>query len=134
MAGIKLLKFVKTPLNVALRKMDVSICLLLHVILTSKKKKESFFSNFKVNLMFGCLVFMQLTKSFKCDWERDITKLLLTYHLKTLRKISGGSHSQKTLGFSKWHKNAISKIGASEETPSICLYMTWSKIKNDSRC
>ena len=67
MAGIKLLKFVKTPLNVALRKMDVSICLLLHVILTSKKKKESFFSNFKVNLMFGCLVFMQLTKSFKCD-------------------------------------------------------------------
>ena len=56
--GIKLLKLVKTPLNVALRKTDVIKWLFLRVILTSKKEKESFSSNSEVNLMFGCLVFM----------------------------------------------------------------------------
>ena len=50
--GIKLLKLVKTPLNVALRKTDVTNWLFLRVILISKKKKESFSSNFEVNLMF----------------------------------------------------------------------------------
>ena len=49
--GIKLLKLVKTPLNVALRKTDVTNWLFLRVILISKKKKESFSSNFEVNLM-----------------------------------------------------------------------------------
>ena len=48
---IKLLKLVKTPLNVALQKTDVTNWLFLHVILTSKKEKESFSSNSEVNLM-----------------------------------------------------------------------------------
>ena len=55
---IKLLKLVKTPLNVTLRKTDVTNQLLLRVILTSEKGKKSFSSNSEVNLMFGCLVFM----------------------------------------------------------------------------
>ena len=56
--GIKFLKLVKTPLNVALRKTDVIKWLFLRVILTSKKEKKSFSSHSEVNLMFGCLVFM----------------------------------------------------------------------------
>ena len=56
MTGIKLLKLVKTPLNVALRKTDVNNCLFLHVILTSRKEKESFSSNSEVNLMFNVWV------------------------------------------------------------------------------
>ena len=48
MTSIKLLKLVKTPLNVALRKTDVINWLLLRVILTSKKEKKSFCSNFEV--------------------------------------------------------------------------------------
>ena len=56
--GIKLLKLVITSLNVVLRKTKVTKWLLLRVILTSKKEKESFFSSSEVNLMFGYLVFM----------------------------------------------------------------------------
>ena len=49
---------VKTPLNVNLRKTDVDNWLLLRVILTSMREKESFSSNFEINIMFGYLVFM----------------------------------------------------------------------------
>ena len=52
--GIKLLKLVKAPLNVAIRKTDVTNWLFLRIILASKKEKESFSSNSEVNLMFGC--------------------------------------------------------------------------------
>ena len=36
--------------------------------------------------------------------------------------------------FSKWHKNAFARTGPKAEpiaTPSICLSMTWSKMKHD---
>ena len=55
-ASKELLKLVKTPLNVALRKTDVTNWLLLRVILTSKKEKDLFFSHSEVHLMFGFLV------------------------------------------------------------------------------
>ena len=48
-------------------------------------------------------------------------------------KISG-RHSESYC-FSKWHKNVFLRIGPNGEsivTPSVCLYMTWSKMKNDS--
>ena len=48
----------KTPLNVALRKTDVTNWFLLRVTLTYENEKESFFSNSEVNLMIWCLVFM----------------------------------------------------------------------------
>ena len=48
MLGIK--KFGKTLQNIALRKTDVLNWLLLRVVLTSKKEKESFFANSEVNL------------------------------------------------------------------------------------
>ena len=56
--GIKLLKLLKTPLNLALRKTDVTNWLLVRVISTSKKETELFISNYEVNLIFECLVFM----------------------------------------------------------------------------
>ena len=37
---LRIFKLVKTPLNVALRKTDVTNSLFLRVILTSKKEKE----------------------------------------------------------------------------------------------
>ena len=83
--------------------------------------------------MFKCVVLMELTKSFKCDCQRNITKISSPYLLKTLGKISGG-HSDSYC-FLKWHKNAFAGIrpnGETIATPSICLYMTWSKMKNDS--
>ena len=54
----KTFKLVNIPLNVALRKTNVTDWLLLCVILTSKIEKDSFFANFEINLMFGCLVFL----------------------------------------------------------------------------
>ena len=39
-------------------KLDVTNWLLLGVVLTSKKEKESFILNSEVNLIFVCLVFM----------------------------------------------------------------------------
>ena len=89
--SIKLLKLVKPPLNVASRKVNVTNWLFICVILPSKKKKEPFFSNCKVNLMFGCLVLMLLTKCFKSDWQRNSTKISSAYLLKTFGKILGGS-------------------------------------------
>ena len=64
---------------------------------------------------------------------KNITKIPSVYLLKILGKISGG-HSQSHW-FSKWHKNTFARIGTNEElivTPSVCLYMTWPKMKNDS--
>ena len=47
---MRLSKFVKTPLNVALRKNEVENPLLPSVILTSKKERLLFCSKFKCNL------------------------------------------------------------------------------------
>ena len=51
---MKLLKLIKTPLNVSLEKTNVIKWLFLRVILTSEKEKKSFSSNSEVNLMFVC--------------------------------------------------------------------------------
>ena len=43
-------------------------------------------------------------------------------------------HSE-SLCLSIWHKNAFARIGPIREpipTPSVCLYMTWSKMKSNS--
>ena len=52
-------KLVKTPLNVAIQKAGVTNWLLLGVILTSKKKKDSFFSNSECNAIHvNCKMFV----------------------------------------------------------------------------
>ena len=62
---MKLSKFVKTPLNVALRKTEVKNPLLPRVILTSKKERLSFISKSNANFNFLCLVFMYLADDNK---------------------------------------------------------------------
>ena len=68
---------------------------------------------------------------------KGILQKYLQHFLKTLGKMSGG-HSERHC-FSKWHKKAFARIRPNAEPtvlPSICLlmtYMTWSKMKNDSK-
>ena len=52
---------------------------------------------------------MYFIKSFKCDWQRNITKISLIYLLKSVCKISG-AYSESHC-FSKWYKNAFARIG-----------------------
>ena len=58
-------KFVKTALNVALRKTEVETPLLPRVILTSKKERLLFYSKSNVNFNFLCLVFIYLANDNK---------------------------------------------------------------------
>ena len=62
---MKLSKFVKTPLNVALQKTEVENPLLPRVILTSKKERLSFCSKSNVNFKFLCSDFKLLKLNFK---------------------------------------------------------------------
>ena len=62
---MKLSKFVKTPLNVVLRKTEVENPLLPRVIFTSKKERLLFCSKSNVNFKFLCLVFIYLANDNK---------------------------------------------------------------------
>ena len=66
-------------------------------------------------------------------WQRNITKMSSTHFIETLVKISG-AHSENHY-VSKWHKNVLVRVGpngAPIATPSVCLYMIWSKITKNS--
>ena len=62
---MKLSKFVKTPLNVALQKTEVENPLLPRVILTSKKERLLLCSKSNVNFIFLCLVLIYLANDNK---------------------------------------------------------------------
>ena len=99
--GIKLLKLVKTLLNVASRKADVTNWLLLNVILISKNEKESFFFKFrsKVNVWLFSVHTTYNSQNCLNVIDRSITKISSKYLLKTLDKMTG-THS-KSHCFSK---------------------------------
>ena len=62
---MKLLKFLKTPLNEALRKTEGENPLLPRVILTSKKERLLFCSKSNVSFKFLCPVFIYLANDNK---------------------------------------------------------------------
>ena len=78
---MKLLKFVKTLLNVALCKTDVEDPLLPLVILTSKKEKLLFCSKSNVNSKYLCVVFIYLANDNKWSLGLNKTNMLSTYTL-----------------------------------------------------
>ena len=55
---MKLSNFVKTTLNMALRKPEMENPLLQRIILTFKRERPSFCSKSNVKFKFSCLVFM----------------------------------------------------------------------------
>ena len=69
---MKLSKFVKTPLNVALQKTEVGNPSFPRVILTSKKERLLFCSKSNINFKFLCLVFMYLVNNNR--WSLDLNK------------------------------------------------------------
>ena len=93
---MKLSKFVKTPLNVALRKTEMENPLLPRIILTSKKESLLFCSKSNVNFNFLCLVFPYLANDNKLSLDLNRRNVSSTYLLYTTGLKSGGKLSSQS--------------------------------------
>ena len=90
---MKLSKFTKTPLNVALRKTQVENPLFPRVILASKKERLLFCSKLNVNFKFLCLPFIYLVNNKRRSLDLNKTNMSSTYHLYITSLNSGGQLS-----------------------------------------